>query len=132
MHTLDEYIDRAVERTGLTDRQLGIFLGKGRATVSHWRCKRTWPADGTMIALAEVAGMDPEQALIDLNIWRSTGETRRIYQRLADHLAGSTAAALCLALAILGQAIFATPSKAYSPAPSHKAASVYIMENLKL
>lgn len=118
MHTIDQYIDAACERARLTDRQLGKYLGKSHATVSHWRTKRTWPADETMIALAEVAGMDPEQALIDLNIWRSTGEARRVYERMAGHLAP---AALCLAVILMGQAIFSTPATAYGPAPSRDA-----------
>jgi hypothetical protein len=120
MKTIDQYIDRAIERTGLTDRQLGPFLGRGVGTVSHWRCKRAWPADDTMIALAEVAGLDPEQALIDLNIWRSSGETRRIYERLADHLAAAPALGLALALCLAGHLFFSTASTGYAAQASHK------------
>ena len=63
MPTIDEYIDTAIANARLkSDRELGRILGFKGQPVSHWRTKRAWPADETMIALARLADMDPDQA----------------------------------------------------------------------
>ncbi len=70
--TIDDYIDLAIARQGFTsERELGRALGFKGNPVNHWRTKRAWPADPTMIQLARMAGVDTIWALIELNIWRS-------------------------------------------------------------
>ena len=49
------------------------------------RSGKNIPSEATMIRLAELAGMPKEEALIDLNLWRSKGnpEINKIWQRVA-------------------------------------------------
>lgn len=76
MATIDAYIDAARERSMIaSDRLLALALEQSPSVVSFWRSKRTLPSDENMIQLAELAGLDPEAALVDLAIWRA--ESRR-------------------------------------------------------
>lgn len=96
MRTVDTYIAAALELQGIpSDRQLAVRLGLSQQTVNHWRTKRTWPSDETMVKLAELAQMDIAQALLDLNQWRSQSTaTRNAYARIAALLTGTAAAVL--------------------------------------
>jgi transcriptional regulator with XRE-family HTH domain len=101
MPTVDDYLDRAKDAAGInSDRALSQALGVSHGSVSQIRTKRAWPSDELMIRLADLAGMDRGQALLDLNIWRSDGVARSIYKRLARAVA---AALLVYALAFSGQ-----------------------------
>ncbi len=86
--TIDDYIDLAMSRKGFgSDRELGRALGFKGNPVNHWRSKRAWPADQTMIRLAQMAGVDPVWALVELNIWRSPpGDARTGYETLRSML----------------------------------------------
>jgi len=85
MHTIDEYCDKARNLNGFSsDRQLDRALGfKGQPT-SQWRTKRAWPADETMIKLAELADEDPGIALLELNSWRTEGPAKLGYLRILE------------------------------------------------
>lgn len=109
METIDWYMDRARERAGLpSDRQLGIALGLNPAAVSFWRQKKTWPDDGSMVRLAEIAGVDVSIALVDLNTWRAkTPHARSAYSRLADQLARAAPGAAFIVAILAG--ILAAP-----------------------
>lgn len=82
--TIDDYIDLAIAKQNFTsERELGRALGFKGNPVNHWRTKRAWPADPTMVRLAHLAGVDPIWALIELNIWRSrTTAVRNEYAAL--------------------------------------------------
>ena len=123
--TIDDYIDAARARAGLpSDRQLALTMKIDPATLNGWRMKRTWPADGQLFRLAELAGIDPKIALLQLNAWRTKSEAARSeYTTMAALIAKSLALGLS-ALILLGSA------------PGTKAAqtdvvsqSRYIMEN---
>ena len=118
--TLDEYCDTAKAINGMRfDAQLARELGITTAALAAWRMKKSWPADEKMIKLADLAGIDPIDALLDLNIWRSHGPAIALYTRIKKALAG-TAAALLLALTVQA----ATPQDATaSPAPLYSQAS---------
>ena len=45
--------------------------------------RHAFPSDDNMLKLAKLAGVDPLIALIDLNIMRSKGTTKKSYQRIA-------------------------------------------------
>lgn len=99
---LDDYIDIAIRRNGLkSDRDLDRALGfKGNGVV-FWRSKRSWPSDKAMMKLAVLAGVDPEAALLDLNLWRAKSpEVKAMYSAIAAKLK-STAAALALGVLLL-------------------------------
>ncbi len=85
---IDDYVDAALKAGDFpSERQLSIFLGFGPDAICTYRTKRAWPSDDTMIRLAEIAGADPEQALLDLNLWRATsGRVKATYARIAAKL----------------------------------------------
>lgn len=94
--TVDDYIDAARARSGLpSDRQLGVHLGLSSGALNQWRTRRAWPSDDHMIRLAELAGLDPLAALIDLNRWRTTAvqSTRaaQLYEALSERLKAGVA-----------------------------------------
>lgn len=87
MLTIDDYMDAAKKRHGIpSDRQLAFRLGATAATSCQWRTKRNWPGESLMRKLAQLAGIDEELALLDLETWRSDEESGRIFQRIRDRL----------------------------------------------
>lgn len=88
VRTVDWYIDRALIRSGApSDRVLGERIGLAPNSLTNYRTKRGWPSDHVMIRLADLAGIDPDIALMDLNSWRAKEDTvRERYTRLAKML----------------------------------------------
>lgn len=88
-----------------SDRKLGEMLGLSPIAPGAWRTGRAYPSDEVMEKLAIMAGIDPSEALLDLNIWRTTGRTQATYAKIrAAIMAGATA---CYAIWIC-----------FSPAPA--------------
>lgn len=85
---LNEYLQLACERANLqSDRALSVRLGRSHGVVSMMRVGKMWPDDATMLRIAEVAGVDPNRALIDLNEWRAKApEVKAQYRELARAL----------------------------------------------
>ena len=86
MRTFNEYAEKAIERYGLTGyNNLARELNMNKATVSYFRSGKALPSEATMIKLAELAGLPKEEALIDLNLWRSKNnpEVNKIWTRLS-------------------------------------------------
>lgn len=105
---IDKYIDLARDKNNLrSDRQLSFAFGLNAAAVNTWRTRRAWPSDDVMIKLAKMAGVDPMDAILDLNIWRSSGEAITLYTRIKKSM---TAMLVLLAVGVGGQ--LATPSNA--------------------
>jgi hypothetical protein len=105
---IDDYCDLAKQRNALkSDRELTRRLGLVGSAISHWRTKRTWPSDKTMIELAELAGEDPRVGLLDLNLWRSeSAPVRLAYERIRNALAAAAA------IAIVAVSTLASPAQA--------------------
>ena len=119
MFSIDDYLDEAARRTGLSGRGLATRLGKSPGVVCQWRTKRSWPSDETMLELAKIVEVEPATALLHLNYWRTEGEARSVYARLVE---AARPAALGLALYLAGHLFFAMPSTAYAAEmsqPSH-------------
>ena len=97
--TVDEYMDTAKARCGInSDRALSLALNLRQAGTNEYRTRRAWPSDETMIRLADLAGADRDQALLDLNAWRATtAEVRSQYERIA-RLVKASAAVIILAM----------------------------------
>lgn len=96
--TVDDYLDAARARLRLpSDRQLAKKLEITPTSLNGWRSKRAWPADAQMVRLAQLAGLDPDLALIDLNTWRAKGtDAQAGYARLREIVAKASAAALAI------------------------------------
>ena len=78
MWTIDQYCDEAISRNQIkSDRGLGKALKISATIVSAYRTKRAWPSNATMVRLAKLAGKKPEQALIELQIWKETDENAK-------------------------------------------------------
>lgn len=114
---IDGYIDAALKAGDFpSERQLSIFLGFGPDAICTYRTKRCWPSDDTMIRLAEIAGADPERALLDLNLWRATsGRVKATYSRIREKLtSGSRSVAQVLVL--IGSLLAIVPANAAATA----------------
>lgn len=84
MQNVIEYIDAAREQQHLkSDRALARSLGITATALFRIRAGHGLPSDKTMMRLAALAGVSAEQALMDLNAWRSKGtDAEAIYQRI--------------------------------------------------
>lgn len=69
--TIDTYIDTAIqERRFRSEMELAAALAVSRSTVSHWRQRKAWPSEAVMMRLADYAGIDQDEALLHLSLWR--------------------------------------------------------------
>lgn len=74
----NEYAEKAIVRYGLTGyNNLARELGMTKSSISMLRSGKNVPSEETMIKLAELAGLPKEEALIDLNLWRSKNDPKR-------------------------------------------------------
>lgn len=99
MRTIDQYLDAARSAGELpSDRQLSMAVGVNPGAVNEYRTKRAWPDDATMLKIAELAKLPTDQALIDLNIWRSkNSDVIALYRKIATAVAAACFAFLLLA-----------------------------------
>lgn len=127
MRTIHHYLDAARARLGLpSDYRLGIELRITTASISTYRTGKTLPDDGTMLRIAEAAGIEPGVALIELNSWRTKSEpAKAAYGQLLVQLS-RTAAAGIVALVLAWQAF---PGSAKSAGTDTRAPGLYVMEN---
>ena len=131
--SVDWYLDTIKEKHGLdSDREIGRRLGFVGTPVTLWRTKRSFPAPTTMVKLAELADVDPKEALGDLWSWSLPEPARKHAVEMADawRRVKNTAAAILVAIALsIG---FATPSFASEPRANKVTGlitSLYIMAN---
>lgn len=76
-----------MERSGCTsERKLSALIGKNPKAVHFYRNKGVLPEDETMIRIAQVAGIDPTIALLDLSSWRTDGQARLIYSKILQKI----------------------------------------------
>jgi len=68
--TLDEMIDAAKSAQRMpSDNALNYLLGFKGSALSMWRCQKALPTADNVVKLAQLAGVDPEQALLERSIW---------------------------------------------------------------
>jgi len=103
MRTINNYLDAAKARAGIkSDRQLSFVLGySSGAPICKQRKEHEWPSPEVMLRLAGLAGIDPEIALQELNVWRSAEPARAVYARTLRRIARG-AAALAFICPLLG------------------------------
>ncbi len=81
-----DYASSAIKRFGLRgNNALARELGLDKSSISQFKSGKALPSETTMIKLAELAGLPKEEALIDLNLWRSKDkpELQKIWQHLS-------------------------------------------------
>lgn len=86
MKNFSDYAKIAINRHGLRgNNALAKMLCITSAGMSHLNTGKTLPTESTMIKLAELAGLPKEEALIDLNLWRSAKnpELKTVWTRIA-------------------------------------------------
>ena len=86
MKNFNDYMTLAIDRQKLaSNNKLAKELGITSASISVLNQGKALPSEETMIKLAELAGLPKEEALIDLNLWRSKNnpEVQKIWQRLS-------------------------------------------------
>lgn len=128
VRTVDWYIDRALIRSGApSDRTLGVELGLSPNSLTNYRTRRAWPSDQAMIRLAELADIDPDIALMDLNAWRAKADdVRDRYTNLARMLEKAGVAVAAAIIAVVG---IAAPTETKAEQTDVSAGPMYIMEN---
>ncbi len=85
---LQEYLDRARSRLGISsDAKLARALSIDPTAVSAYRRNIAFPLPETMLLLAQLAEVNPAEAMLDVAAWRcSRGETRKIYEGIKKQL----------------------------------------------
>ncbi len=86
MREFNDYMTLAIDRQKLkSNNHLARELNLTTGAISILHQGKSLPSEDTMIKLAELAGLPKEEALIDLNLWRSKNnpELNKIWQRLA-------------------------------------------------
>ena len=92
MISVQDLLTRARERAGVSsDRALSKQLGLSHAALHKIGKGQAFPSDDTMMRLAAVSGIAPEEALLLLNVWRKTGATNTTYRRLLNRLNSKSA-----------------------------------------
>lgn len=84
------YVEKAIERSGVkSERRLCEMLDMSYNTITAYK-KGVLPTDETMMKLAIIAGIDPYIALLDLNTWRTEGETQNAYKKILEKITAAT------------------------------------------
>lgn len=130
---LRDYVEAARRRQDLDSyNQLSFRLGHTHATrVHNWRKGEDLPREDEIIKLAELAGLDPDRALLDLAAWKAHKTRQPKAAARYAALASRVVAPVALVLAL----VLSTPSTAcaarLAPLGSTGSGPVYIMENLR-
>lgn len=107
MESIQDYLDAAKSRGNLSaDWKLAILLGVSPQWAAGVRIGTNLPSDTVMLKLADLAGVPPERALLDLNLWRAKSPSvAKVYAGIIQRLgAASIACALLLASSGYGHA----------------------------
>lgn len=91
---LARWLRRAQESTGMNLAQLSRAVGREASYFSQVKAGRQRLDPDMMVRLAEVAGLDPEQAVIDFGLMWSRGAARPVIEGIARKLGKTAAAAL--------------------------------------
>ena len=86
MRNFNDYAEKAIARYGLSGyNNLAREIGITKCVMSQFRHGKSTPSEETFLKIVELAGLPKEEALIDLNLWRSKDkpELQKIWQRLA-------------------------------------------------
>lgn len=134
---IGKIIDTAKTRNVMSERQLGQEMGLTSQNMTNWRRGTALPEDDHMIRLAELAGVDPARALMELHIARAE---RRGQTKAPGVLTAIMRQCAMLSLAgvlIAGAGIVPAPARADDGGVSYTQSvsgnvSMVIMENCPL
>ena len=105
MKNIDELLDHVKNVAGITsDRKLSERLELSINTAFEYRKRGKLPSDETMLKLAELGNIDPDDALLMLNVWRTTGEAKKRYLHMLKRTAIVLIAFLTINTAFLAPA----------------------------
>lgn len=123
--TISQLLDRVREAHDLkSDYAISKLLNSSTQLIANWRNGRSLPDEKHCQKLAELAGLDPDVLIAQINAQRSKDEdSRAIWYRIAERLqmtagvAASAVFAVCFATGfVAGDARAASPSESGSTA----------------
>tara|TARA_Y100001001_G_scaffold159936_2_gene181692 strand:+ start:455 stop:850 length:396 start_codon:yes stop_codon:yes gene_type:complete len=126
MKNINDYIELAKKSTGAkSDRALCKLLEVAPTTIAFYK-RGVLPTDETMFKLARLAQVDPEEALMHLNIWRAPAPAKDVYLCLAKKLM-----MLCLPALFIAVTLAPSGSQAAKnfPEPKHESSREYILSH---
>ncbi len=68
----------------VSDRILSKEIGLNESAVNQWKKRNILPSDEIMLTIASLGNENPAKALMELNALRSTGDTKKFYENLAN------------------------------------------------
>lgn len=98
MRTFQDYVSEAQQKNDIHSlSKLAQMIGISKNSMSVMYKKQTLPGEATILKLAELAGIPPEEALIDLQIWKAKSpEAKSIWERMRNMIIS-----LCIALFVI-------------------------------
>lgn len=84
--TINDYINIAINRLHLkSQNELARELNISTAYMANLKTLKRLPSEETMLKLADLAGIEKEKALIDLNLWNAKNDAARleVWQRIS-------------------------------------------------
>jgi len=104
MNTIQSYMDEAKARAGIkSDRKLAVMAGLKPNAATFWRVGKSLPNDEVMVQIARLAGVDETAALMDLNVWRTSGRTQSFYVKMREALrSGALTASVAVGVLFMG------------------------------
>lgn len=112
-YTIDDLCDAAIQAAQLSgDNDLGRALNFKSNRVTSWRTRRAHPSDEAVVKVAILAGVDPRQALMNLQIWRNENdpEVVKCYEAIREVIRKTAAV---FVIAILAMAMY-SPNPAFA------------------
>lgn len=97
MKNFTDYAEAAIKRYGLSGyNNLAREIGITKCSMSTFRNGKVTPSEETFLKIVELSGLPKEEALIDLNLWRSKNnpELNKIWQRLSKMVGCLVAASI--------------------------------------
>jgi len=84
-----DLIDRATKAQNLSQAKLAKIVGITPASLSNLRTGKGELSDDTYVKLAELAGLDPAEVIIEKHERKAGAESRKVWERLRHALAKS-------------------------------------------
>jgi hypothetical protein len=86
MRTFQDYVSEAQQKNDIHSlSKLAQMIGISKNSMSVMYKKQTLPGETTILKLAELAGIPPEEALIDLQIWKAKSpEAKSVWEKLRN------------------------------------------------